>query len=468
MLVSGIHEEGVSPIQILTIEGIDFAILNYTYGPNMEIIPNSIEPHLDMLCNYNEANQLDFTTLNPQVLKDIEEAEQMADIVIVCPHWGTEYTTKPSSYQKKFALQMVEAGADIIIGTHPHVVQPVEWVESDNGNRALCYYSLGNYVSSQKQALCMLEAMAWITFEVTENGAVLKEEETGVVPLVCHYSAMPVRFERVYLLEEYTEELAAIHGIKAYGGVNLVLSDLQNWTQDVFGENVLSAEQTAGIKVEPKEVERAETSEHSEYYIPGVSVEDVVRYFNEVSLDAEFVNSGDPTKLQRWETPIKYICTGEATNEDKEVMESLMEWLNTVEGFPGIYEAESETDANLHIYFCEEKEYLSKMGDNYQGTDGGVTFWYNGANQIYDGIIGYRTDIAQEIRNSVILEEIYNGLGPVNDTQLREDSLIYSGYSTPQSLTDIDELIIKLLYHPQMQCGMDAAACEEVIRKIYY
>lgn len=243
VLVSGIHEEGTSPIQILTIEGVDFAILNYTYGPNMEVFPESIEPHLDMLCNFNEANQLDFTSIHPQVLEDIAEAETMAEIVIVCPHWGTEYTTKPSSYQKKFAKQMVEAGADIILGTHPHVIQPMEWVESENGNRALCYYSLGNYVSSQKQALCMLEAMAWITFEVTENGAVLKEENTGVLPLVCHYSAMPVRFEQVYPLEDYTEELAATHGIKAYGGVDLLLSDLQTWSQEVFGENILTVEQ---------------------------------------------------------------------------------------------------------------------------------------------------------------------------------------------------------------------------------
>ena len=89
----------------------------------------------------------------------------------------------------------------------------------------------------------MLEAMAWITFEVTENGAVLKEENTGVLPLVCHYSAMPVRFEQVYPLEDYTEELAATHGIKAYGGVDLLLSDLQTWSQEVFGENILTVEQ---------------------------------------------------------------------------------------------------------------------------------------------------------------------------------------------------------------------------------
>ena len=118
-----------------------------------------------MLCNYDETTgRMNYTGLHPDVLTDIAEAKQMADIVIVCPHWGTEYTTEPSSYQRKFALQMVEAGADIIIGTHPHVVQPVEWIETENGNRALCFYSLGNYVSTQKEPLCMLEAMAWINF----------------------------------------------------------------------------------------------------------------------------------------------------------------------------------------------------------------------------------------------------------------------------------------------------------------
>lgn len=243
--VVGIHaEETGSTIEILTIEDVDFAILNYTYSPNMEVLPDSIEGHLDMLCNYDEeTNRIDFTTLHPKVLTDIKEAEKLADVVIVCPHWGTEYTTKASSYQQKFALQMTEAGADVIIGTHPHVVQPMEWIQAENGNWALCYYSLGNYVSTQKQPLCMLEAMAWMTFRVTEEGVTIDEETTGVIPLVNHYSADPVRFEKVYLLENYTEELAATHGIKIYGGVDLYFSDLQTWTEEVFGENVLTAEE---------------------------------------------------------------------------------------------------------------------------------------------------------------------------------------------------------------------------------
>ena len=59
---------------------------------------------------------MDFTTLNPQVLEDISRAKELADIVIVCPHWGTEYSSKISSYQEKWALEMTEAGADVIIG----------------------------------------------------------------------------------------------------------------------------------------------------------------------------------------------------------------------------------------------------------------------------------------------------------------------------------------------------------------
>ena len=245
--MAGIHEEGESPVRLLTIEGIDFAILNYTYGPNLETMPDAIKGHLDMLCDYDEATgKINFTKLHPDVLTDIAKAEEMADVVIVCPHWGTEYTTKPSVYQQQFAMQMAEAGADVIIGTHPHVVQPVEWIEAENGNRALCYYSLGNYVSTQKKPLCMLEAMAWISFRVTEGKVAIDREGTGVLPMVCHYTANPVRLESVYLLEDYTEEKAASHGIKSYGGVDIYLGDLQTWCNEVFGENVLTAEEILG------------------------------------------------------------------------------------------------------------------------------------------------------------------------------------------------------------------------------
>lgn len=241
VLVTGIHADvrEEPEIPLITADDITFAILNYTYSPNSETIPSSILGHLDMLCDYDERGRLDFTTLNPQVIEDIARARTLADVVIVCPHWGTEYTTVPSRYQEEFALQMTEAGADLIIGTHPHVVQPVEWLEAENGNRSLCFYSLGNYVSTQKNALSMLEALCFVTFRVSPEGISIVPEASGALPLICQYTSSPLRIENIYLLEEYTAEQADAHGIRSYGGVRLSLEDLQTWSREILGPFLL-------------------------------------------------------------------------------------------------------------------------------------------------------------------------------------------------------------------------------------
>ena len=218
---------------------------------------------------------------------------------------------------------------------------------------------------------------------------------------------------------------------------------------------------------EPTDPEPTEP-EHSALYIPGLSVDDVIRYFNEVCLDAEFVNGGDATLLQKWDAPIVCYLYGDHTEEDFATMMGFFDWLNDVEGFPGIQLTEEEWNANLRIHFCSENEMADILGDNFYGMDGGVTFWYDGENRIYEAIICYREDMDQQLSNSVILEEIYNGLGPVQDTSLREDSIIYAEFSQPQQLSEIDELLLRLLYHPDMKCGMNAAQCEEVIRTLYY
>jgi len=234
-----------------------------------------------------------------------------------------------------------------------------------------------------------------------------------------------------------------------------------------LGMEKVPPETTPETQSSPTTVPTVPTTEHhSSLYIPGFSVDEVITYFNEVCLDAEFVNSGDASLLQKWTVPIYYMVHGEPTAEDTAVFGDFTAWLNTIEGFPGIYEAQDAAASNLQIYFCTEQELLDRMGDQFMGTDGAVTFWYSN-NQIYSAIICYRTDIPQIVRNSVILEELYNGLGPIQDTVLRTDSIIYSGYSEPQALTPVDKLLLKLLYHPQMVCGMDAEACETVIRQLY-
>ncbi len=231
-------------IPLLTIEGVTFAILNYTYGANSSTLPLSYEGYLNVLCDYNrKTGAMDFTSLNPTVLEDIQKADELADIVIVFPHWGNEYQTKPSTYQQEFARQMTEAGADLLIGAHPHVVQPVEWITAGNGNKALCFYSLGNYASTQKDPISMFEAMAYVTFHVTETDVYIKEENTGAVPLVCHYTANPVRYEATYFVDDYTPKQADAHGIRIYGQKVLHFENLQKWTEEILGDFALSKSQ---------------------------------------------------------------------------------------------------------------------------------------------------------------------------------------------------------------------------------
>ncbi len=243
--------------RIPTIEknGITLAILNYTYGPNYEILPGYARGRMDVLCNYDQkSGRLDFTTINPQVLEEIAAAKEIADAVVVFPHWGAEYVTTPTKYQRQFAKQMTEAGADLIIGAHPHVTQPVQWITADNGNECLCYYSLGNYVSTQQDPISMLENMAWVTFRKTENGTIIDREKSGSIPLVFQYYSGPLRFGGVYLLEEYTQELANKHGIRNWGKKNLYVDELWEWAFEILGDSVKSAYDLTGLR-EPDELE---------------------------------------------------------------------------------------------------------------------------------------------------------------------------------------------------------------------
>lgn len=206
---------------------------------------------------------------------------------------------------------------------------------------------------------------------------------------------------------------------------------------------------------------------HSELYIDGLSTDAVILYFEEICLDAEVINSGDPSRLQKWVEPITYQILGDPTQQDLEMISQFTTHLNSIPGFPGMWEVSTEEIAAMDIFFCTQEEMAGMLGDWVWGCDGGVTFWYD-MDEIYSATICIRTDIAQEIRNSVILEEIYNGLGPVQDTDLREDSLIWSGYSAPQWPTEEDTLLLTLLYHPDLKPGMNMEQCAEVIRGIYY
>ncbi|MBQ7229496.1 MAG: DUF2927 domain-containing protein [Oscillospiraceae bacterium] len=207
---------------------------------------------------------------------------------------------------------------------------------------------------------------------------------------------------------------------------------------------------------------------HSPLYLEGIQLEEVVTNFNDVVMHMEY-GDGDYSRVQKWLFPILYCIEGDPTDEDLQVLQDFFRQLNAVHGFPGIAMAEGLQRASLTISFLDEEDFHESFSD-VVGEDawGAVQFWYyDDTNEIYDARIGYRTDIDQIYRNSILLEEIVNCLG-ITDTELREDSIVYQYSNDNLSLSDMDWLILKLLYDPAIECGMDVDACHAVIEQLYY
>lgn len=137
----GTSDSSYRPYVIKEVNGIRIGILSYT-----EIL-NGNDYLLDTKEKYNMVN-----TLSPkQVKADIEKLkEKKVDLIVVYPHWGEEYSSYPREDQIDLAHDMVDWGADIVIGNHPHVIQPKEVYETKDGKIGLIYYSLGNLLSNQK------------------------------------------------------------------------------------------------------------------------------------------------------------------------------------------------------------------------------------------------------------------------------------------------------------------------------
>lgn len=203
--VLGIHDTadtstscGAEPV-ILDLLDMKIAVLNYTYGTNGIQLPDDMPYAVDLL---NEE----------QVAADIQRAEELADFTIVCPHWGTEYRLTSDASQEKWTKIFAENGADLILGTHPHVIEPIEWViDEESDHEMLVYYSLGNFVNwtsgtGEGVANRMVGGMAEVTLTKNEDGEV-EIADYGVKPIISHVTSGPEGVT-TYFLEDYPEELA--------------------------------------------------------------------------------------------------------------------------------------------------------------------------------------------------------------------------------------------------------------------
>lgn len=220
-------QEAQDYIYIYEQDGIRIAILNYTYGTNGIALPSDMPYAVNL---FDEE----------RVTADIARAKEQADFVVVCPHWGTEYQLTVSREQEYWTEIFLENGVDLVIGTHPHVIEPIAWIvrdgeivetpkdttgtfrwQGEQEDGMLVYYSLGNFVnwtasSGEGIANRMVGGMAEITIGKAGDGEAFILEY-DVKPLVCHLTE-GTNGVTTYLLSDYTEELAAENAILAQDG----------------------------------------------------------------------------------------------------------------------------------------------------------------------------------------------------------------------------------------------------------
>lgn len=198
----GTSKKGKNRYIIKQVGDIKIAFLSYTYGCN------GIENLFVVRDEVDEVNYLDEEVIK----KDIKDAKSRgADFVVVYPHWGIELRSEADQEQINLAHKMVDWGADLIIGNHPHVVQPYEMYESKNGNEGFIAYACGNFISIQNLETVndiRTEQSVAYEFKLSKNLAdgSTNIEKIEVYPLWVGMSYNEYgRSVRTYLCEDFLE-----------------------------------------------------------------------------------------------------------------------------------------------------------------------------------------------------------------------------------------------------------------------
>ncbi len=207
-------------------DGVKIGWLSYTYSTNglRERDDAAVRvPYID-----RERISLDIA----------EQRKKGADALIVSVHWGVENTHTPNEEQTSLAQFLADAGVDVILGHHSHCLQPIVWLERPDGKRTLCIYSLGNLLSGMERPLNQVGGL--LTFTIAGDGeGGLAVTEPLFTPTVFFYG--PGWYNtHVYLLEDYTDEIAGNHGV-AMSGYTLTATQAREMVTNVMDAEFLPA-----------------------------------------------------------------------------------------------------------------------------------------------------------------------------------------------------------------------------------
>ncbi len=223
MTLSGAYasEEARNETQIITRDGVDIGVLSYTYGLNGYALPSGYEYMISIIDE-------------EKIIEEVERLKQDSDIQIVSMHWGDEYSFTQNAQQEYLAQLLSDLGVDVIVGAHPHVIQPVDMLVGEEGNETLVFYSLGNFLSAQDVNYRMLGLMPTWTISYDEASQEVIFKDVNIYPTVTYINSGLLDY-RTYLLQDYTNDIASSHYIGTRKGQDVSKEYFINLATEVLG-----------------------------------------------------------------------------------------------------------------------------------------------------------------------------------------------------------------------------------------
>ncbi len=197
------NQEELEEIRSITKKGVSVGFVSATEHTNGMSLPQ------------NSVYRILYTADEETLERQIRATAEACDIVVVAVHWGVENSQIVSEQQTALAKKLVSWGADLIIGTHPHVLQKIEYLDKPDGEQAVVAYSLGNFISAMNRGPCMLGGVLDLTLTKHYDTGAVSVEDVTLIPIANHYES-GYKNIRVYPLAEYTEALAKVHGVRKY------------------------------------------------------------------------------------------------------------------------------------------------------------------------------------------------------------------------------------------------------------
>lgn len=219
------NEADMQNIRTVTVDGVTFAFLAYTEHMNGYSIPA------------DSPLRVVLTSETDVIQSQIRQAQEIADVVIVAAHWGVEDTHTVSDDRRLLAQEMVDWGADVIIGTHTHTAETMEYITRSDGTQGFVFYSLGNFISAQTDNFNLVGEIA--DFDVVIDGETneVALENVGVIPVINHYDDGSFSNMRLYPYNMYKSELADSHGVP-YAPAGTAKNFSMDVVDSIINENI--------------------------------------------------------------------------------------------------------------------------------------------------------------------------------------------------------------------------------------